>query len=891
MIAERPPLIALLLRVIGRWLLRRRYVIEVRGLEAVRAKGHSGILFLPNHPALIDPVILLSILHRDFQPVVLADLDRLQGRWLATLARWFNALPIPDPTRHGSAIRPEVEQALAECARLLKSGRNLILYPSGRLQRSRREAVGGNSGAALVLQRCPEARVVLVRTVGLWGSLFSWARGRVPSLAEGFKTAFHAALASFLFFMPRRKVTVTFEEPETPLPREDKRLLNRALEAFYNAETPPNTYVPYTPFERGGTRVLPEPVNPGAEPPNPDDIPPAVREAVLRKLEELTGTSVSTIRDEMDLAQDLAMDSLALMEFVAWIEETFSLTVEKAETLRTVGDLLLAAAGLRTESVSEPVPPAPPAWFEPKRLHPPALPEGDTIPELFFRRAWRDPSLWMAADAVSGIRTYRELAIGVSLLAGRIASWEEERIGILLPASVAAATTFLAVQSAGKIPVMANWTVGLGPMRQALERVGVRRILTSRRFWERLGTSGGEELSAIEARLVFLEDLRDSFSAYQKGRAWLRSMGFRPPRPRTVHATAVILFTSGSESRPKAVPLTHANILCNLRDVLTRLPIRPTDVLFGHLPPFHSYGLSTTVVLPLCAGAPCVYHPNPTDGRGSAGMAAAYGATVIPTTPTFLAAMLRGAGEEALRSLRLAITGAEKCPETLYAAFERQCHQATLLEGYGITECSPIVSLNDEQDNRPGTIGKVLPSLEWARKDPETDAPAPPDRPGLLLVRGPSVFSGYLDEPSASPFLEWQGRRWYNTGDLVIEQPGGVLQFAGRLKRFVKLGGEMISLPAIEETLQTAFASPGGEPAPLAVEAQPVELNPPLVLFVEGDRSITREVANAALRRAGLSPLHAISSVIALETLPRLGSGKVDYRALRALLESRKQAP
>ncbi len=885
----RRPLFVPLIRGIGRWLLRRRYVVDVQGLDAIRNRGRAGILFLPNHPALIDPVLLLSILHRDFQPAVLADQDRLQGPFLRTLAEWFGALPIPDPTRHGAGIRPEIEHALQQCAKWLTAGGNLIFYPSGRLQRGARENLGGNSGASILLQYCPHARVVLVRTLGLWGSVFSWGPGRQPSLTDGFRTAMRSALTGLLFFIPLRRVKITFEEHTASLPPPtDKRALNRYLESFYNAEVQPNTYVPYSPFERSGPRSLPEPFLDPSPASDSDEVPSAVREAVLHKLEELTGTPAASMRNEMDLARDLNMDSLALMEFIAWAEDFFHRPIEKAEAIHTVGDLFLAAAGLLSDIRSEPIPPAPPLWFQPRCVQPPGLPDGRSIPELFFRTAWQNRESPIVADTLSGVKTYRDLILAVSLLARLFRSWEEEKIGILLPGSVAASVTILAVQSAGKVPVMANWTVGLGPMLHGLQRAGVRRMLTARRFWERLQSQWETTPLGFEDSLVFLEDIRSSFSPLAKAIAWFQTLLPWPPTPRSFAPTAVLLFTSGSESRPKTVPLTHENILWNLRDVLSRVRMEPSDVLLGMLPPFHSYGLSTNVVLPLCAGLRCVYFPNPTDGRALAKTVAAYGATVLLTTPTFLAGILRNAGPDDLRTLRLTITGAEKCPDSLYAAFQRRCPAATLLEGYGITECSPIVSLNDEKNNHPGTIGKVLPSLEWARKDPESDAPATPDRPGLLLVRGPTVFSGYLDAPQAEPFVEWQGKRWYNTGDLVLERPDGVLQFAGRLKRFVKLGGEMISLPAIEEALQSAFAPPDGNPAPLAVEATPDELNPALVLFLEGDQPITREQANSALRKAGLSPLHSIASVIHLDALPRLGSGKVDYRALRARLEQRK---
>ena len=204
-----------------------------------------------------------------------------------------------------------------------------------------------------------------------------------------------------------------------------------------------------------------------------------------------------------------------------------------------------------------------------------------------------------------------------------------------------------------------------------------------------------------------------------------------------------------------------------------------------------------------------------------------------------------------------------------------------VLEGYGITECSPVVSVNREDDPRPGSIGRPLRSLAWAIVDLERGCRVEPGQAGMLLVRGPSIFSGYLNPEVESPFETFEGHAWYRTGDLV-RQDRGVLVFAGRLKRFVKLGGEMVSLPAIEEVLSHRFQGDEETEPCLAVEASEAELNPDLILFsVSG---ILRDEANAAIRAAGLSALHSIRVVRKVEQIPTLGTGKTDYRALRALL-------
>jgi acyl-[acyl-carrier-protein]-phospholipid O-acyltransferase/long-chain-fatty-acid--[acyl-carrier-protein] ligase len=391
----------------------------------------------------------------------------------------------------------------------------------------------------------------------------------------------------------------------------------------------------------------------------------------------------------------------------------------------------------------------------------------------------------------------------------------------------------------------------------------------------------GIDLGELEDRFVRAEDLGRRIGTLRKLKAvaasrlsWSALHCVRPAEP------AVILFTSGSESLPKAVPLSHANILANMRDLCAHATLLRTDRMVGMLPPFHSFGLTVTVLLPLCVGIPAVYHADPTEAGMLARLIEAYKVTVVVGTPTFLHGIVRVADPQKLASLRLAVTGAEKCPDRVYEALARQCPQLTVLEGYGVTECSPVISVNDESAPVPGSIGKVLPSLDHALVDPETGERVAPGRQGMLLVRGPSVFGGYLHYDGAPPFVSFEGADWYRTGDLVSSDEAGVLSFRGRLKRFAKVGGEMISLPAIEGILEAQYGSDEGPV--LAVEATPDEDHPEIVLFATFD--VDRAEANRQIREAGLSGLHSIRRVVRLDEIPLLGTGKTDYRALRRLL-------
>jgi acyl-[acyl-carrier-protein]-phospholipid O-acyltransferase/long-chain-fatty-acid--[acyl-carrier-protein] ligase len=260
----------------------------------------------------------------------------------------------------------------------------------------------------------------------------------------------------------------------------------------------------------------------------------------------------------------------------------------------------------------------------------------------------------------------------------------------------------------------------------------------------------------------------------------------------------------------------------------------------------------------------------------------AYGVTMLVGTPTFLQGITRAAKDAQLQTLRTVITGAEKCPDSLYEVLVRRWPQLKVQEGYGITECSPVISGNTEDDPRQGSIGVMLETVEHVIVDLDSGERVEPGKAGMLLVRGPSIFGGYLHFDGPSPFQEFEGKAWYRTGDLVRRDPDGIFYFAGRLKRFVKLGGEMVSLPAVEEALVARFSRDDDEEIILAVEATPVETNPELVLFTI--RDIPREAANAAIRDAGLSPIHNIRLVRRVEQVPVLGTGKTDYRTLKAML-------
>jgi len=893
-------MIYLLVRLLGRLALWLRYRVAARGLQAIAARGTRGILFLPNHPALIDPIIIGVTLMKTFRARFLADEDQIDRFFIRNLARLIGVIAIPEPGKGGPAVRQAVERGLARCVQALRNGDNVVIYPAGRVMRSRDENLGGNSAVRWILDQLPDVRIVLVRDRGLWGSGFSYAHGRVPSVAQVLRKGILALLACGVFFAPRRPVDLEFVEADE-FPRSTGReALNCWLEEFYNMGAPPGTYVPYTFWQRGGIRDMPEPKYASAAG-DISAVPDATRQTVVEYLRQRTG--IADIADVLNLARDLGLDSLARAEMLTWLAGEFGYPPGDVESLQTVGDVLLAAAGQAVSASLAELKPVPGKWFAKAPGVVGAaldLPPGGTIPEVFLAQARRAANRPIAADQASGMRTYRDVVLGVMVLRPLIERMPGDRVGILLPAGVAADIVYMATLLAGKTPVMVNWTVGARNIEHCLSLVGVKRVLTARRLVERLKAQG-VDLAPAEGMLAHLEELAGGVSKLAKLAAAVASRLSWASLDKAAarlspDAPAVILFTSGSEAMPKAVPLTHANILASARDIAALEIIRRGDRLLGILPPFHSFGLTVTTVLPLCLGAAVAHHPDPTEAATLARIIEAYRTTIMVGTPTFLDAIARAATAEQLSSLRLAVTGAEKCPERTYDRLEQINPEMEVLEGYGVTECSPIISVNRPGRSRRGTIGEPMGSIQWAIVDVETQSRhAEPGSQGMLLVRGPSVFGGYMHYDGPGPFAEFDGQQWYRTGDLVVEEPGRVLRFSGRLKRFVKMGGEMISLPAIESVLAGAFEAPPPGPGDvaarqaqatrgpsLAVEAAGQEGQVEIVLFTTG--LLDREAVNRAIRDAGLSPLHNIRRVIQIDEIPVLGTGKCDYRELKSRL-------
>jgi long-chain-fatty-acid--[acyl-carrier-protein] ligase len=564
------------------------------------------------------------------------------------------------------------------------------------------------------------------------------------------------------------------------------------------------------------------------------------------------------------------------MDIAQAVEGRFGFSSDHVAT--TIGEMWALAQGLIAANTGAPVKVSD-KWSAPRTdadkdftvLAP-------TILEAFVRQAIAHPGEAAAADDLSGVVTYERMLVGARLMSKRFAELPGDSVGLMLPASVAADIAFLALLWAGKLPILLNWTTGPANLNHAAKVMGMKRVVTSQKFVDRVG------IKIEGADDVYLEDIRKDIGKFEALTTLLSVKMFSgnllASLPRTkVEDIAVVLFTSGSEKAPKAVPLTNGNIMHDVRAGASALGFKRGDILLGFLPPFHSFGMSGNIVLPLVGGVRVVHHADPTDASGLARKIAAYKPTLLLTTPTFFSYILNAAKPNELASLRFVITGAEKCPETLFNRAKEVVPHAILSEGYGITECSPVISVSRPGNLRPGTIGQPLDGVIPLVVDPDSMQPLPIGQRGLLLINGPTVFPGYLSYDGPSPFHEHDGKRWYITGDLASLDNDGFLHFAGRLKRFIKSGGEMISLPALEEPLASAYP-PNDNGPQVAVEGIETPEGRRIVLFTTAE--IRLPDANALLTKSGFRGIMRLDEVRRLEKLPVLGTGKTDYKVLRA---------
>lgn len=507
------------------------------------------------------------------------------------------------------------------------------------------------------------------------------------------------------------------------------------------------------------------------------------------------------------------------------------------------------------------------------------------IPSAIVSSASQQPKLVVLEDATRKPITYRHFLVGADVLAKSLKSVlnaKEERVGILLPNVSALPVTLLSLWQIGKVPSILNYSTGTATMLACSQLAGFKQIITSRAFLERARLKI-EPLSEAGIEMVYLEDVRTKVTGSQKFfsllKITLNPNSFLPESNDNTaidpDRTAVVLFTSGSEGMPKGVELTHTNILANIRQMLATTDIMDKDRLFNCLPLFHSFGLTVGTIFPLVRGLYVFIYPSPLHYRIVPAALYDRDCTVFLSTNTFLNGYARKAHPYDFRSMRYLFAAAEKLQESTASTWSQK-FGVRVLEGYGATECSPCISVNTPLSPKYGSVGRLLPGIEYKLEHIEGV-----EEGGRLFVRGANVMRGYVNEDANAKFKALNG--WYDTGDIVSVDSEGYLFVRGRLKRFAKVSGEMVSLTAVEDALAGAFPQYGLR-CQVAVVTRPDEAKGEILIAVSNEPKLQMEEIRAAIKAKGLTNLSVPREIKVVREIPKLGTGKINHRELAKLI-------
>lgn len=477
--------------------------------------------------------------------------------------------------------------------------------------------------------------------------------------------------------------------------------------------------------------------------------------------------------------------------------------------------------------------------------------------------------------------TYSRALIGALILAKKFRKYDKGYIGIMIPTSAGCALATVGALMSGRVPVMINYSTGAeNNARYAQEKCNFKTIITSKALLEKISCP------VIEG-MVLIEDIMKSVTTGEKLSAALKtklpvSMILNGIHKGDVDDNVAILFTSGSEKDPKVVQLTHRNIGSNIINFCDYVGIYDTDILLANLVFFHIFGLTVNLWVTFVKGMTMVTYANPTEFQTISNIAREERPTIMVGTPSFFWGYLQKSEPGDFKSLRVMVAGADKCPDALRDGYQKK-HGVTLLEGYGATETSPVVSVNSHEYNRPGSIGKLIPNVQVRIDHLESGEECKPGEVGKIMVKGELIMKGYLGAPELTAENIVDG--WYNTGDMGYFDDDGYLWHSGRFKRFVKIGGEMVSLVKVENVME--------EHLPEGVSCCIVEL-PDEVKGATIVAAVTKDINKIAILRKMGQELPNIAlprQFVVIEELPMMSTGKIDFRTVTELVKDMLDNP
>ena len=869
-------------------IMRIRYKIEVKNIPEF--KTWENYLVLPNHIAFVDPVLIWCVFrpHINIRPVVTSDFSKNPFLWW--IFKLMNTITIQEIENGKEKNQNKmIENALEDLTLALKNWDSVLLYPSGRLMGQGKEYIWGKKSAYLTVQSLPKnTKILTVRTTWLWWSRWSNARNWwAPSFFGNLLRSIWYFIANLLFFVPNRKVIIEVLEQTKKLKDQSKKSLeefNQTLEDFYNKnwEEQPSYIKNYFFYDNVKNKTLPDHIRNSIksfQTVNNYDLSKFsddVINDVTNKVKEVKGLDKKEkLELSSNLILDLYFDSLDMAEIKNIILSSYPKASNTSlKDLKTVADLVAMALWL---SGNEDVELKPCEWSisqSEKNNQYWNLDENENILTLFKSYWKKNKDATQIYDTMFWLQKRKDIVLKAFLISEYLKKIPWRHIGVMFPALWSTTMIILATYLAKKIPVMMNRTHPETAFDHCVKFSKTEKILTSKTFYKTINIGWLKKYN-----FIFLEDLLKDIPLTYKLKAFFKSLYF--PLPKDLDETAVVLYTSWSESLPKAVPLSHKNLISEWNGASGILSVHNDEILFCYLPPFHSFWFTVNTIFPIIAGLRSVNTPDPNDSVTAAKLIAHTKPTILATTPTFLKNLLTVAKPEQLTSLRYVITGGEKCSDLVFQKTRELIPNCIILEGYGITETSPIISINTIEKQKAQSVGIAIKGGEIKICDLATNKKLEIWEEGMIYYAGNNVFGWYEDKSLESPFLKQGKKIRYRTWDLWYLDKDGYLFITWRKKRFLKLWGEMISLPFLEELLQEKYGS--SEEVNLALEGKEKDDWIEIVLFVV-DLDLKVKEVNEYLKSKGVSNLIHINRIEKIESIPLLWTGKVDYKILKNLV-------
>ena len=868
--------------------MKIRYNVVIKNFPHFEEK--TNYLVLPNHIAYVEPVLLWCIFrpYVNIRPVATSDFSKNPFLWW--IFKLMNTITIQDIDKWKSDNQNwEVKHALHDVIKALESWDSVLLYPSWRLKWQAEEYIWWKKSAFLAVKALPEnTKVLTVRTTWLWGSRWSNAwNWKAPSFFWNILRTIWYFVANLFFFVPKRNVEIGMLDQTELLKKQSKKSLedfNQSLEDFYNEKWGEAVqYVKnYFYYDNVKGRELPKHIRNSIESfqnhkeYDTSKFPKEVIEKVIdfvRSVKDLGKEEKITLSSNLIL--DLYFDSLDMAELKNLILNAYpKASNTPLNELKVVSDLV-AMALWASESMELELKPC--EWNTPEiesRTHDWSIDLSQNVLEKFKEYWKKDKKAPLVYDTMFWLQTRKDVLLKSFLISEYLKKIPWKYIGVMFPALWSTTMIILASYLAKKVPVMMNWTHPESAFDHCVKFSKTEKILTSKTFYKTINI---EWLKKYD--FIFLEDLLKDIPLMYKIKAVVKSLYF--PIPKWIDETAVVLYTSWSESLPKAVPLSHKNLMAEWKWTEWILSVHNDETLFCYLPPFHSFWFTVNTIFPIIAGLRAVNTPDPNDSITVAKLIKHTKPTILATTPTFLKNLLNIAKPEQLTSLRYVITWGEKCSEIVFEKTRKLIPHCTILEWYGITETAPIISINTIERQKKQSVGIPLAVGEVKICDLATDEELPVWKEWMIYYTWDNVFRWYEDKSLESPFLEQWKKIWYRTWDLWYLDKDGFLFITWRKKRFLKLWWEMISLPFLEELLQEKYWS--SEEINLALEWKEKDDGIEIVLFCVWMSLNVKEV-NEYLKSKWVSNLIQITRIQEIDSIPLLWTGKVDYKVLKEML-------